>query len=81
MSIQKQLYILAEKSKVMKKFYRRKPEVVQAVQYNGSNKEIDDLLDYQHGLALREGDWVCKDKDGYFTIWSNEEFNKQFETV
>lgn len=65
----------------MKKFYRRKPEVVQAVQYQGESKPIDDLLQYEHGLALQIGDWVCKDKDGYFTIWSTEEFNKQFENV
>lgn len=63
------------------KFYRRKPAVVNAIQYDGTSKPLDDFLGYQHGLALEVGYWVVKDKEGIFSIYSDSEFNNQFETV
>ena len=63
------------------KFYRTKPSVVSAIQYTGESKPIDEFLGYNHGLALYPGYWVVKDKEGYYQIYSNEEFNKTFETV
>ena len=79
------------------KFYRKKPEVIAAVQYKEENKE--EVLKFikasnvalkfrklQSGdgitdLHIQPGEFVVKYGTGSYEILGKEEFNKNFERV
>ena len=79
------------------KFYRKKPEIIAAVQYEEKNKE--EVLKFvkpsnvalkfrvvQSGdsitdLHIQPGEFVVKYGSGSYEILGKEEFNKNFEKV
>ena len=78
-------------------FYRKKPEVISAVQYNEENK--DEILKFikpsnvalkfrklQSGdgmtdLHIQPGEFIVKYTTGSYEILDKEEFNKRFEKI
>ena len=79
------------------KFYRKKPEVIAAVQYKEENKE--EVLKFVKpsnvalkfrglksgdgitDLHIQPGEFVIKYSSGSYEIFGKEEFNKNFERV
>ena len=66
-------------------FYKTKPKVVKAIQYNGENR--DEIyrtfnltaVDF-HFNMIEKGDYAVIN-EGYLTILPEEDFNDKFETV
>ena len=65
-------------------FYRKKPEVIQAMQYNGTNsKEILDFVGAEKNNFVFpfKTDFVVKRTDGTFEIYTEDVFDYFWEKV
>ena len=60
--------------------YRRKPEVVEAVQSDIMAWSDEKRRKYR-GLDFSWGDWIVYHADGTRSVLSPEEFEKQYEEV
>jgi hypothetical protein len=75
------------KNKEMKsnlKFYRKRPEVIQALQYDGKNvNEIASLMkvDVDSFMIPSLNEYIVKYSDGVLEIFTEQAFNKTFEKV
>tara|TARA_R100000951_G_scaffold40343_1_gene34185 strand:+ start:2008 stop:2217 length:210 start_codon:yes stop_codon:yes gene_type:complete len=67
------------------KFYRKKPDVIQAVQYDGSNiKEILDFVGAKNEMGFLfpfKTDFIVKNTDGSFEIYTEDIFKSFFEKI
>lgn len=65
-------------------FYRKKPDVIQAVQYNGDNvKEILDFVGTKNDNFMFpfKTDFIVKHVDGKFEVYTEEVFDCFFEKL
>lgn len=77
--------------------YRRLPEIVDAIQWNGKNfKDIVDFIggtENRHFLAfhqnklhlldtkIEEGDYIIKNEEGEFSFCNSKSFKEDYEEV
>jgi hypothetical protein len=60
--------------------FRRRPGLVEAVQWTGVNEdEIRDIWANAPMLGLDVGDWIIRDASGVVTLFTAEEFAETFE--
>jgi len=63
-------------------FYRKKPDVIQAVQYNGDNvKEILDFVGTDNFMFPFKTDFIVKHTDGKFEVYTKEIFTHFYEKL
>tara|TARA_R100000742_G_C4174140_1_gene11431 strand:+ start:161 stop:373 length:213 start_codon:yes stop_codon:yes gene_type:complete len=65
-------------------FYKKIPETIQAIQYNGTNiKEVIKFLKVEENSPLipNKGEYVVKYISGEYEIFSRESFNRYFENI
>ena len=65
-------------------FYRKKPEVIQAVQYNGDN--VEEILDFvgtkkDNFMFPFKTDFIVKHTDGKFEVYTKEVFKHFYEKL
>lgn len=72
--------------------YVHKPIEVDAIQYNGDNKEdlvtftkggtlSGSILGCSIGLIISKGDWIIKESNGRFYLCTPEMFEKMYQRI
>lgn len=75
--------------------YRKKPEIVDAMQFTGNNDTdcmyFCPMIEYNknikkyiavtemYDIVVESGDWIVKDEDGNFSFFDNGSFRLNFE--
>jgi hypothetical protein len=66
------------------RFYKKKPDTIQAIKYNGSNiKDIRKFMgeDKDSFIYVNEDEYVVRFTNGDFEIFSEKAFKESFESV